>query len=154
MTDIPHIDVPRLLAAIRTVETADCPTGLRFEAAYMPHGYRFALQGWCVVGTGRALSSVAERRWVLWGAWSAASYGPWQILYHTAADLGYEGHPCDLLRVDVCQPWVERLLHRIARRGACTIEQIADAWNSGTHRDAIVPEEYIRSVVAAYAAAE
>ena len=98
-------------------------------------------------------TAIAEQRWVKWGPWSSASYGPWQILYHAAADLGYDGHPCDLLRLDVCRPWVERLLHRIARQGARTLAEIADAWNSGTHRDAIVPQEYIRRLAAAYAAA-
>lgn len=146
------VDTTRLLAALRQVEVSGWRTGLRFEPAYMPRGYKFPLQGYVLTGTGAAMTEVAQRRWDKWGPWSSASYGPWQILYHAAADLGYGGHPCDLLREEVCRVWVEAKLHQISRRGARTLAEIADAWNSGTHRDGIVPHEYIRKVQAAYAA--
>jgi len=41
----------------------------------------------------------------------------------------------------------------IAGRGATTVGQFADAWNSGNHRDGIVPREYIAKVEQFYAAA-
>lgn len=31
--------------------------------------------------------------------------------------------------------------------GAVTLEAIADSWNSGTHRDKIVPLDYIRKIL-------
>lgn len=142
------IDVERLLRAIRQVETSGAPTGLRFEPAYMPRGYRLPLQGRELVGTGRSMSAVAEQRWVRWGPWSSASYGPWQILYHTAADLGYTDHPCDLLHAS--ESWVCALLRRIARQGARTLAEIGDAWNSGNFRDQNVPTEYIARLTRAY----
>ncbi len=142
------IDGERLLRAIACVETSSHGPGLRFEPSWMPKGYHFPLQGRVLIGTGRSMSAVATTRWTRWGVWSSASYGPWQILYHVAADLGYDGHPCDLLHQS--EPWVRKLLQRIARSGARTIAEIADSWNSGNFRDKNVPAEYITKVQRAY----
>lgn len=122
----------------------------RIEPAYMPLGAARIVQGRSVVGTGKAFNAVVAHRWQRWGMASACSWGPWQILYHTAADLGYAEQPW-LLWDEYCSSmWVNKRLDKIALRGAVTVEEFADAWNSGTHKDTIVPKDYIAKVVAAY----
>jgi hypothetical protein len=145
------LDKELILAALAEKESSggrnNCP---RFEPAYIPVGERFTIQGRVIVGTGRGMSPVARQRWSMWGLASAASYSPWQILYHTAADLGYTGPPWDLWDPKVSRPWATLLLEKILSKGATTIEQVADAWNSGNFHDAVYPEGYIKSVAAIY----
>lgn len=143
------LDAGALLDAIRYVETAG-GNWPRLEPAWMPEGAVVWAQGRRVVGTGRQLTEIALARWHQWGPQAAASWGPWQLLYHTAADLGYDWPPFLLHDEDVSYRWVLKRLAQITERGAATLEEIADAWNSGTHRDGIVPETYIQKVRDAY----
>jgi hypothetical protein len=144
-------DLERILRTIAAVESSGGRNNWpRLEPAYIPEGLEFTVQGRIVRGTGKLVNQVVRRRWDRWGLESAASWSPWQILYHTAADLGYEGMPHRLHDPDIARPWVERLVARIIARGATTPEQIADAWNSGTHKDNIVPHEYIEKFMKAW----
>lgn len=147
------VNIERLLSAIRTQEVTNCSLGgLRFEASWMPRGARFAVQGKLVVGTGRNYdrSGPAQARWAEHGIWSCASYGPWQMLYHTAADMGYDGHPAHLNDESIAKWWATRLLQRIEARGAQSVRQFADAWNTGNHRDDYHNKEYEDNIVRYY----
>jgi hypothetical protein len=149
------IDLERLLAAIRAVET---PGGEwpRLEAGYMPAGLHASIQGRVIVGTGRCWNDLVSRRWEAWrpqSLYTAASWGPWQILYHTAADVGYMGPPWDLCDPGVCEVYVIARLRQIERRFATrTVRDFADAWNSGNPRDDVLVTEYTDKVNLAYLA--
>ena len=138
-----------LLDAIQYVETGG-GNWPRIEIAWMPEGARVTVQGRVLTGTGRQCTALAAKRYHRWGPAAAASWGPWQLLFHTAADLGYKGPPHGLHSRHVSLPYVVLRLDQIAEAGASTVEDFADAWNSGTHRDSIVPGRYIRKLVAAY----
>ena len=155
-TPAPGISGSLLLEAIAHVETnggrANWP---RLEAGYIPKGLAITAQGRVISGTGACVNQVVRQRWQRWApdSWgTAASWGPWQILYHTAADLGFAGAPWELWTDAASRPWVMKRLEVIGRQGAATVEQFADAWNSGDFRDDRVPAVYIRSVAAAYKA--
>ncbi len=45
---------------------------------------------------------------------------------------------------------VEWLNRRVIARGADTVSKIGDAWNSGSHKDKIVPVKYIAKLLKAY----
>lgn len=148
---VPGVDLEALLHAIARVETQGGRNNWpRVEVSYMPVGERFTVQGRILVGTGRNFNAVVSPRWDRWGLASAASWGPWQILYHTAADMKYTGAPYDLMAPGVCEPFVILRLQRIAATGAKTVRDFADGWNSGSWRDANLVPEYTAKVVAAY----
>lgn len=147
------INETALLGAIMDVESSggvnNCP---RFERAYMPAGFRCTVQGLNIVGTGRNYNELVKSRWSVWGLASSASYSPWQILYHTAADAGYGGAPWLLWDPAIAIEWVKRSLQfKINRQKLTTVAEIADAWNSGSARDTFIPQEYVDHVLAAYA---
>jgi hypothetical protein len=151
---VPGIDLDRLLRAIAVVETAGGRNNVpRFEVSYMPAGWAAEVQGRLLVGTGRNFSPIARARWDKWGVWTSASLGPWQILYHTAANLSYLGAPWYLVEPGTSEQYVVGRLRSIARGGATTIRQFADAWNSGSWRDANEVPAYTAAVEAAYAKA-
>jgi hypothetical protein len=145
-----------LLLAIRRVESADGRDCVpRVEPAYLPKGFVCYCQHGVVRGTGACFTSVAEARWHRWQkgdqhVGTAASWGPWHILYHTAADLGFAGAPHELSDRNRSLDYVRRFLHRATTRGARTVAEFADAYNSGSHRDQIVPASYIERVEDAY----
>lgn len=145
----PEVALERFLSAVRRVETSG-GVWPRVERAFMPAGVSRWVQGRRIVGTGRAWNALVESRWAEWDLASAASYGPWQILYHTAADLGYSDAPWFLSDPRVCRFWAISLVARHVARGARTVEELADAWNSGSHRDSFVPTEYVSAVSLAY----
>lgn len=65
-------------------------------------------------------------------------------MFVTAVELGFNGSPLDLWKDEIAIKWVIKLINeRIIGRGAKTLEEIADAYNSGNFRDSIVPEKYI-----------
>lgn len=78
-----------------------------------------------------------------YGSIAACSYGPWQILYVAAWELGYREHPLYLWDGYISIIWVLAKLNKIWQGGADTVDKILDAYNSGTHKDKIVPESYI-----------
>lgn len=90
-----------------------------------------------------------------WGAWAACSYGPWQILFVLAWEMGFRGTPGDLWTAAGSVEWVIRALNaRALDKGAATVADVGDAWNSGTHRDANRVPDYRRKIAAAYARPE
>jgi len=144
------VDPDRLLRAIAKQETRagrnNCP---RFERSFAPKGEVFTVQGHEYTGTGRWHN---PEHWKRWGMAAAFSYGPWQMMYGTAASLGYLGPPWELWDEQTARPYALKLLGRIEKtQGAATVRQFADAWNSGNCKDDLVPEPYIAAVEAFYA---
>ena len=77
-----------------------------------------------------------------WGCLAHCSFGPWQVMLVNAP--GYS--PVELM-ADVelaCKSAVD-FLNRVTlgAQNASTLEEIADAYNSGNFKDDIVPHEYI-----------
>ena len=111
----------------------------RFESAYAPGGiyYRNAAHVRAAYDT--------------WGRSAACSYSNFQILFVTAQELGYNGPPLALDKDSIAIPYVVRYLNkRIFARGAKELKHIADAYNSGSFRDGIVPEKYIGKFIRFY----
>lgn len=111
----------------------------RFEASYAPGGYFYEQ------------SPTVQQEHKLWGDYAACSYSNFQILYITAQELGYQGPPLGLDRDSVAIRFVVEYLNRRAfARGAKTVEQVADAYNSGSFRDEFQPVAYIQKFVRQY----
>lgn len=85
---------------------------------------------------------------------ACASVGIWQIMYPTAMELGFEGSP-DELHKDIklnCEYATKYILGRCSK--CTTVQQIADAYNSGNAFDRNIPETYINKVCKYYAATD
>lgn len=150
-TLLPDFNISLLLDTIEAVETRG-GVWPRIEPSYMPRGVSRHVQGRQLIGTGTNVNPLVLERWRLYDLASAASYGPWQILYHTAADLGYTEHPFKLHFDEVSLPIVlNQLLKLVERDNITTLGRLADAWNSGNARDSIVPHIYIDEIERTYA---
>lgn len=111
----------------------------RFEPAYAPEGYYYEH------------SSEVRDRWTFYGRASACSYSNFQILFNTACELGYNGPPLALDKDSLAIEYVCRYIrHRIIDRGATKPEHVADAYNSGSFKDEIIPDAYIRKFMRYY----
>lgn len=151
MPPVPGVDWQRFLDAVAVVESQagrnNCP---RFEVSYLPAGEAYTVQGRRLVGTGRNVNAVVLDRWRLYGLASAASFGPWQILYHSAADRGFTEAPWELWSSATSLPWV--LLHfawLVDRRHPRDLRELAACWNTGQADPARAPE-YVEKVERAY----
>lgn len=87
----------------------------------------------------------------------ACSWGPWQILYTTADELGYQGPPWGLTDPDTCLHWAIQLINRRIAPGldnslevSIIVRKLADGYNSGSHKDRNVPHRYIQDVWTLY----
>lgn len=111
----------------------------RFEKAYAPGGHYYRI------------SLPVQDSYKQFGKDAACSYSSFQILYITAYEMGYRGTPRELADDMVAIQYVIRFLNRrIIRGGASDLEDIADAYNSGTFRDDNVPTAYIEKFTRAY----
>lgn len=85
-----------------------------------------------------------------WGCLAHCSFGPWQVLLVNAP--GYS--PIELMSDAelACKAAVE-FLNRVTlgAQKADTLEEIADAYNSGNFKDDIVPHQYITRLKRNYA---
>lgn len=85
------------------------------------------------------------------GSFAAMSYSSWQIMFPVAFELGFKGTPSQLRHDEIAIYWVlEYLEHRIMRKGAEKLQDVFDAYNSGSFRDNIVPQTYIANGMNAY----
>lgn len=136
----PALSGTKLLRAIAQVESSGGAQNIpRFERAYSVGGHYF-----------RRAQHVRDA-WGQYGDLAACSYGPWQILYIVALELGYNGAPWQLTDPPESGPMVVKLLNRrIFGKGARTLAEVGDAYNSGSFADQMVPEEYIEKLEAAY----
>lgn len=106
----------------------------RFEPAYAPGGLYYRN------------SDLVKEKYRLWGRDAACSYSNFQILFITACELGYDGPPLPLDKDALALLYVVRYINiRIFDKpGRETVEQVGDAYNSGTHLDRIKPERYMK----------
>ena len=136
------VDGPTLLLAISGNESTygQRREFARAEPAYLPGGVYFRR------------SPAVRQHWSRWGVLAGSSFGSWQIMFVTATELGFDGHPIDLQDDDVCAQWAAALIRKrlIARDGAKTLQAVLDGYNSGTPTDRIVPQKYIDDGVANY----
>lgn len=133
------VDGARLLWALAGVESSYGAQRdfARIEPSYQPCGATYRR------------SEAMRDLWRQYGALAACSYGSWQMMAITARELGHTGHPCELQHDEALAPLVIKYLQRAH---ANTLADTLDAYNSGSCRDKIIPEAYIRTGVAAYVA--
>jgi len=135
----PGIDPKALLWAFYRCEKYDKHNHVpRFEKACAPGGYYYER------------SPMLQEEYEKWGTWAACSYSNFQILYITARELGYDGPPLALDKDSVALPFVVKLINRIIVRGAATPAEIADAYNTGIHKDSNIPVKYIKKFLRFY----
>ena len=122
-----------LLRAIADVEsTYGADSTPRHEPAYCRGGRYF----------GAAMTK-------LYGCAAHCSYGPWQVMYPTARELGFTGTPEELANPETNCLYAVRYLNARAA-SATTLGQIARCYNGGNIHAAAVPQSYIDKLVAAY----
>ncbi len=86
-----------------------------------------------------------------YGAMGACSWSSWQILYVSASEMGFGGAPIDLWDDLTAIPYIVKLLNaRVFRRGAKTIEDVGDGWNTGSPNDSIENLDYEKNIRIAY----
>ena len=78
------------------------------------------------------------------------SYGPWQIMFTNADAINSRMTPESMLDPLHALPITVGWMRRVVGRGARNVRDIADAWNSGTHYDKIIPVAYIKKVEKLY----
>lgn len=133
----------RLLTAIAHVESSFGVHGgrLRVEPAYLPAS---RLPG---TNDGPLFRRHVRDLYAAYGDAACGSWSSWQIMYPTAWELGFRGAPWGLADDEKAIVWVCAYLNvRAFGRGAETVAQVADAYNSGDHRDRFVPTRYIEEV--------
>ena len=145
------LDGAKLLMAIAAIESSGGVNNYpNFEPYWVPEGTAFTIEGKIQQGRHPVSNPRVVDRYEAHGMASGCSFSSWQILYHTAADMGFKGQPWELWDDKVAVEWVVRRLNKLAKQGAKSIEQFADAWNSGSFKDRIIPERYIKEVSEAY----
>lgn len=139
-----HIDGAILLMAIASVESSSGTYNIpRYEPAYGYKGYYY-----------RRAQHVRDLWWK-YGDHAACSYSSWQIMFPTAYELGFPGKPYELISDAVAVPWIVKFINkRIFDKGATSLREIGDAYNSGSFADQHVPEDYIRKLQQAYSRIE
>jgi hypothetical protein len=112
----------------------------KLEAGYAPGGHYYQN------------SMDVRKLWNTYGAMAACSYGTFQLMFVTARELGFLGPPIDLQKDEIAAYWSAQLITRriIKAQGATTLAQVLDGYNSGSSRDANVPEAYINKGVSLY----
>ncbi len=61
----------------------------------------------------------------------ASSYGPWQIMYLTAYEMGYRGKPEDLGKAEVSLPYVLKYLDFLRKKLGQNDRAVISAYNAG-----------------------
>lgn len=144
----PWANAPALLSAICDNESSfgrDCNP--RLEASYLRGSVRKYLG---IDPTGANGRWYSPDSWQSWGIYSACSHGPTQIMGAVLWDLGYRESPDNLFRDSVlAMIWTIRYMGARAR-GATMVEQVGDAYNSGSFRDRFQPRGYMQTLVTNY----
>jgi len=139
------INKPALLCAIADNESSfgdDCNP--RLEASYIRGSVRKYLG---IDPTGRHGKWYEAEPWEAWGILSAMSHGPTQIMGTVLWGLGYKDNPAYLgedVGVQVAVQYTVAYINARAN-GAQTVEQVADAYNSGSYKDRFVPQAYVNA---------
>lgn len=157
MTDLAQygIDLNKMLRVWPKIEVGGAEGGCRYEPAYMPKGFRYAVQGRVLVGTGVLHQNEMIQIWKDYGPDGATSRSKWQIMFCNAYRLGWRGTPQRLDRDDVALKYVlmmlDEIVARIEKDGLkVTVENILDSWNTGRAGDQYVPTQYIANFMAEY----
>lgn len=136
------VDGGRLLYTIAGLESTfgQRREFVRFEPGYGPGGYYY-----------RNAEHVREL-WHRYGVLAASSFGSFQVMFITAYELGFKGHPIDLQQDMLSAYWAARLIgdRFIARQKASSLREIFDAYNSGNWRDGVIPVNYVTKGVKLY----
>lgn len=137
--DAPFIkDKPRFLYALSGVESNYGRNNKpRFEAAYAPGGRYFT-------------NELLQRKHIEYSNDASCSWGPWQIMYIVAAEYGYESEPLHLHLAETSCYYVIEHLNKFVRRGAQSIEDLLDSYNTGNFRDSNKPVGYISKFFVCY----
>lgn len=114
----------------------------RLEPAYDLGGYYFKR------------SYLLRKQYERFGDQVARSYGPFQVMYLVAVELGFntDRAPAELADFETNLEMAIKYLNRRAIPHADKIEDLFDAYNSGSSRDANVPEHYIQMGMGRYEA--
>ena len=146
----------RLLAALCMKETRGWQNRQpNFEPAYYKGGAYFNAERFNRVGL---LADPILKDFM--GLLSACSFGPFQMMYPVACELGFTEFPLELAdpRINIefairyinarCIPFVT------AKKAEDIVAQVADGYNSGNPVDRRVPQIYIDEVLAYYRQAD
>lgn len=140
----PWVNAQALLSAVCSNESdfgKDCNP--RLEASYLRGSVRKYLGIDSTGANGRYYSPAS---WSAWGMYSACSHGPTQIMGATLWDLGYQDDPTALVRdPNLAMIWTIKYIKARAQ-GATTVEEVADAYNSGSFRDRFQPLSYMQEM--------
>lgn len=135
LIDVPGVVGMRLLQALAEVESSyGTNANSRHESAYCRGGRYYD-----------PLTTKA------YGCAAHCSYGIWQVMFPTAINkTGVRFEPRELENPETNLYVACVVVNDIVDQGASTIEQIADAYNSGSFRDQLVPQAYIGKVKETY----
>lgn len=112
----------------------------REERAYMPGG---------VYHRREVVSAYA-----MYGDLACRSWGPWQIMFPVACELGFGGRPWELTQARASLLYVVEYLNRRSFTTwsraprpeliapALTVAEVSDSYNTGSHRDAIKNKDH------------
>lgn len=110
----------------------------RFEPAYAPGGLYYK-------------ATHVKNLYEKYGRDAACSWSSFQIMFITAFELGYREKPSDLKHDSIAIHWIIKYIEkRIFRFDPDKLEQIFDAYNSGSFRDKNIPKEYITNCLRYY----
>lgn len=130
------VDALQLLWALAGNESdfgRDC--GPRHEDSYCPNT------------KGRYATAIGELT-KQWGCLAHMSYGPWQVMFCNTEGVS----PFDLA-MDAETGLIAAIQHlnqRVFRQGAQTLDQIADAYNTGSYKQGVPPAKYIENLKRRY----
>ena len=131
------VDYPLLLWTLSGLESSHGRDRLfvRHEPGYMPGGRYYQAD-----------------KWKVYGVLASSSFGSFQLMYQVATELGFAGHPIELQDDMTCAAWAATLIEQriVKRQGAKTLRDVLDAYNSGSHRDGLVPAAYIKNGILLY----
>jgi len=127
--EIPY-DKGLFLYALTGVESAFGKMNVpRFERGYAPGGLYWKAQH---------LRDAYDK----YGPLASCSYGPFQVMYIKAYELGFRAHPLYLWHPEFSGPYAVEVLNLAHHRGARTVNELLDAYNTGDHRDQNIPHGY------------
>lgn len=98
-------------------------------------------------------SKLLQEGYEKWGDLCAMSYGPTQILWIVAKELGYPDHPLNLWSAVVSLPYTCDLLKKNFAKGAHSVEALAASYNAGAGviaKPKDWPTKYVQKVVGYY----
>lgn len=114
----------------------------RFEPAYAPGGLYYQK------------NKLLKELYLLYGPLISMSYGAFQMMYPTALQYGFSKalSPLELWDASISGFYVVQYLNDKCAKGAKSLEQLADAYNSGSYADKRLPqvERYIQNFLKIY----